>query len=246
MSSVAAPSPTRTGLAHAALWKVMIIEDSPEVAALHRRLVDDTRGFRVIHIASNGESALRALTMLQPDLAILDLTMPGGDGVTLLRKVRRDSIPVEVIIVTASRDTQTVREAMHLGVVDYLVKPFAPERLRQSLTAFAWRARAFQRTQLAQDEVDLVQSSGAPRLQRLPKGLKRSTLDAVRRVLDGDVDPLTADEVGQRVGVARVTARRYLEYLDVTGAANVEREYLGSGRPRNRYSKARRLSEETR
>ena len=246
MSLVAPPSPTRAGPTRAALWKVMIVEDSPEVAALHRRLVDDTPGFRAIHIASDGEAALRALTSLYPDLAIVDLTMPGGDGLTFLRKVRRDSIPVEVIIVTASRDTQTVREVMHLGVVDYLVKPFAPERLRQSLTAFAWRARAFQRAQLAQEEVDLVQSSGAPRLQRLPKGLKRSTLAAVKRVLEADVEPLTADEVGQRIGVARVTARRYLEYLDVTGAANVEREYSGPGRPRNRYCKARRLSEEAR
>ena len=241
---VAAHRHSHTSLARVSSWKVMIVEDSPEVAALHRRLVDDTAGFRTIHIASDGVSALRALKALSPDLAIVDLTMPGGDGLTMLRKVRRESIPVEVIIVTASRDTQTVRDAMHLGIVDYLVKPFAPDRLRQSLTAFAWRARAFQRSQLAQDEVDLVQSSGAPRLQRLPKGLKRSTLDSVKRVLEEATVALTADEVGRRVGIARVTARRYLEYLDVIGAATVEREYLRSGRPRNRYSKVRRAEQE--
>lgn len=242
--SVAAHRHSHTSLARVSSWKVMIVEDSPEVAALHRRLVDDTAGFRTIHIASDGVSALRALKALSPDLAIVDLTMPGGDGLTMLRKVRRESIPVEVIIVTASRDTQTVRDAMHLGIVDYLVKPFAPDRLRQSLTAFAWRARAFQRSQLAQDEVDLVQSSGAPRLQRLPKGLKRSTLDSVKHVLEEATVALTADEVGRRVGIARVTARRYLEYLDVIGAATVEREYLRSGRPRNRYSKVRRSEQE--
>lgn len=239
--STTQPPPLRSQatLAPAASWRVMIVEDSPEVADLHRRLVDDTAGFRAIHIASNGEAALQALKLLVPDLAIIDLTMPGGDGLALLRAARRESLPLEAIIVTASRDAQTVREAMHLGVVDYLVKPFVPERLRQSLTAFAWRARALQRSQLAQDEVDLVQSSGAPRLQRLPKGLKRSTLESVKRALFETSTPLTADEVGQRVGIARVTARRYLEYLDVIGTANVAREYLGSGRPRNRYSNAR-------
>src|SRR5262245_13414285 len=220
--SIAPQRPAHTSLARVSAWKVVIVEDSPEVAALHRRLVDDTAGFRAVHIASDGVSGLRALKLLAPDLAILDLTMPGGDGLTMLRNVRRESIPVEVIVVTASRDTQTVRDATHLGIVDYLVKPFAPDRLRQSLTAFACRARALQRAHLAQDEVDLVQSSGAPRLQRLPKGLKRSTLTSVERVLDDATGALTADEVGQRVGVARVTARRYLEYLDVIGAATVE------------------------
>jgi two-component system response regulator DctR len=127
---------------------------------------------------------------------------------------------------------------MHLGVIDYLVKPFAPERLRQALNAFALRSRTLTRRLLAQDDVDLVQASGAARLHRLPKGLKRSTLTAVRSALDGSDTALSADEVGREAGVARVTARRYLEYLDVIGAARVERECHGPGRPRNRYRKA--------
>jgi two-component system, CitB family, response regulator DctR len=161
--------------------------------------------------------------------------MPGGDGLTLLRRIRHEALPLEVIVVTASRDAQTIREAMHLGVVDYLVKPFAPERLRQSFNAFALRARTLKRPLLAQDEVDLVQSTGAARIRRLPKGLKRSTLRAVREALERSDRPLSADEVGHEIGVARVTARRYLEYLDVMGAARVERECHGPGRPRNRY-----------
>lgn len=216
-------------------WSVLVVEDSPEVAALHRRLVDAIPEFRTVGVAANGEAALHAARVMQPDLAIVDLTMPGGDGLTFLRRVRSEGLPVEAIVVTASRDATTVREAMHVGVVDYLVKPFAPERLRESLNAFARRARALRRPQLAQEEVDLVQASGAARMHRLPKGLKRSTLAAVRAALDESTSALTADEVGQRIGAARVTARRYLEYLEVIGAAEVKRECRGPGRPRNRY-----------
>lgn len=216
-------------------WNVLIVEDSPAVAALHKQLVDAVPDFRVVGVVADGESAYVSVSALQPDLAIVDLTMPGGDGLTFLRRVRSESLPLEVIVVTASRDAKTVRETMHLGVVDYLVKPFAPERLRHSLEAFARRARALRRPQLAQDEVDLVQASGATRMQRLPKGLKRSTLAAVRSALERSPCPLSADEVGQQIGVARVTARRYLEYLEVIGAAEVERESKGPGRPRNRY-----------
>src|SRR5262249_13979687 len=157
-------------------------------------------------VVSNAEAAYAAVQRLRPDLAIVDLTMPGGDGLTLLRRIRQAQIPLEAIVVTASRDAPTVREAMHLGVVDYLVKPFAPERLRQSLDAFARRVRALQRPQLDQADVDLVQSSGATRMQRLPKGLRRATFAAIVAALEQSDRPLSADEVGQAVDVARVTA----------------------------------------
>jgi two-component system response regulator DctR len=161
--------------------------------------------------------------------------MPGADGRGFLRRVRQESVPLEVIVVTASRDAATVRETLHLGVIDYLVKPFAPERLQRALGAFAQRARALRRAQLGQDAVDLVQGSGAPRLHPLPKGLKRSTLSAVRSTIASSDRALSADEVGREIGVARVTARRYLDYLDVIGAVRVERETRGPGRPLNRY-----------
>lgn len=216
-------------------WKVLIVEDSHPVAALHQRLVDAMPGFRSVGVATDGDAAYRAAVATQPDLAILDLAMPGCDGRTLLRRLRADDINVEVVVVTASRDAPTVREMLHLGVVDYLVKPFAPERLEHAMNTFARRARGLRRSQLGQDEVDIVQASGAVRMVRVPKGLKRGRLTAVREVLAKSDRALSAEEVGEQIGVARVTARRYLDYLDVIGSVVVERECHGPGRPRNRY-----------
>ncbi|HEY5057952.1 MAG TPA: response regulator [Gaiellaceae bacterium] len=219
------------------LWKVLIVEDSPVVAELHRRLVDQVPDFRSIAIRRDGEAAYQAVVSLRPDLAIVDLAMPGGGGLPFLRRIRNDGLPVEAIVVTASRESQAVREALQLGAIDYLVKPFAPERLQAALAAFAQRIRTLQRTQLGQNEVDLANTSGAMRVPRLPKGLRRSTLVAVQSTLEGAEGALGASEVGERVGVARVTARRYLEYLEVIGLARLERDNHGPGRPRNRYRK---------
>jgi two-component system response regulator DctR len=216
-------------------WRVMIVEDNLAVAALHKRLVDSIPSFRTVHVAWNGHEAFTALKTLEPDLVILDLTMPGGDGLPFLRQVRGEEIPVDVIVVTASRGGATVREAMHLGVLDYLVKPFSPQRLRQALSAFALRNRALARPELSQDDVDTAQASGAVRGRRLPKGLKESTLRSVLTVLVENDDPVSAEEVGAGIGVARVTARRYLEYLELIGRAEVIRQTGGPGRPRNRY-----------
>lgn len=218
-------------------WRVMIVEDNAAVAALHRRIVDSVPYLRTEHIARNGEHGFRALRIAQPDLVILDLTMAGGDGMTFLRRVRREAIAIDVIVVTASRAGQMVQEATHLGVIDYLVKPFAPERLLRALSGFAMRRRALTRSpDLSQADVDAVWVTGsAHRGRRLPKGIRESTLAAVIALLESQSCALCADEVGDQVGVARVTARRYLEHLQFTGDVEVVRRLEGPGRPRNRY-----------
>jgi two-component system response regulator DctR len=218
-------------------WRVMIVEDNRAVAALHRRIVDSTAYLKTAHVAFNGGHAFTALDTVQPDLVILDLTMSGGDGISFLRRLRATELAIDVIVVTASRDRRAVDQVTRLGVVDYLVKPFTPQRLRQSLSAFAIRRHTLTtRSKLCQADVDAVRASGAPRRgRRLPKGLKDTTLRAVLGQFETGAKALSADDVGQGVGVARVTARRYLEYLALMGIVEVTRETSGPGRPRNRY-----------
>ena len=218
-------------------WRVMVVEDNPAVAALHRRIVDSTPYLKTAHVAVNGEHALTALRTVHPDLVILDLAMAGCDGISFLRQLRKSEMPVDVIVVTAARDGHAVDDVTRLGVLDYLVKPFTPQRLRQSLSAFAIRRHTLStRSELCQADVDVIQASGAPRQsRRLPKGLKEATLRSVLAAFDDSPQTLSADEVGERVGVARVTARRYVEYLALMGIVEVRKEANGPGRPRSRY-----------
>jgi response regulator of citrate/malate metabolism len=227
----------RERAAPARSWRVMVVEDNGVVAALHRRVVDSVPYLKTAHVALNGQHAFAALKTVQPDLVILDLTMAGGDGLSFLRRVRGADMPIDVIVVTASRDRRAVDEVTRLGVIDYLVKPFTPQRLRQSLSAFAIRRHTLTtRSELCQADVDAIQASGAPRRgRRLPKGLKEETLRSVVAALDEATGAMGADQVGTRVGVARVTARRYLEYLALMGMVEMNRETNGPGRPRNRY-----------
>lgn len=224
-----APSP-------AATWRVMIVEDNPAVAALHKRIVDAVPYLRTEHVARNGQDAYAAMRLVQPDLVILDLTMAGGDGLALLRRLRGEGIPVDVIVVTASRGGRVVQEVTHLGVVDYLVKPFEPARLREALASFALRHRTLTRArELTQDDVDRVRGSGSKQAAGLPKGLRRSTLAQVVAALQSSPAPRTADGIGDVVGLARVTVRRYLEHLELVGVVEKTPTINGPGRPRNLY-----------
>lgn len=234
MTPVAAP--WREVTAPATPWRVMIVEDNPAVAALHKRIVDGVPYLRTEHLARNGQDAYAAMRSVQPDLVILDLTMTGGDGLPFLRRVRGEGIPVDVIVVTASRGGRVVQEVTHLGVVDYLVKPFDPARLREALAAFALRHRTLTRArELTQDDVDRVRGSASKQAPRLPKGLRRATLAQVVAALQSSAEPRTADGIGAAVGLARVTARRYLEHLELVGVVEKTPTINGPGRPRNLY-----------
>jgi response regulator of citrate/malate metabolism len=124
---------------------------------------------------------------------------------------------------------------VHLGVVDYLVKPFPPERLRQALGLFANRMQALRAGELAQVEVDRVCASGRRPARALPRDLAPQTLAAVRSTLRASADPLSASAVADRTGVARVTARRYLEFLAASGEVATESLSAGPGRPAKAY-----------
>jgi len=221
--------------------RVMIVEDNVAVASLHKRIVDSVPQLRTAHVAFDGEEAYRVLPAVNPDLIILDLTMPGGDGMSFLRRLRHEGIPIDVIVVTAARAGRIVQEATQLGALEYLIKPFSAQRLRLALSAFLTRQRALMSgPELSQNEIDLVRAGMAARGRaRLPKGLKESTLDTVLAALDAGDGALCADELGAMIGVARVTARRYLEYLESIGVVELVRRTNGPGRPRNRYRRRR-------
>lgn len=84
--------------------------------------------------AVNGEEALAKLEEKHFGLILLDLKMPGMDGMEVLRKVREARPDIKVIIITAHGTIESATEAMKLGAVDFLQKPFAPEEIRELVT----------------------------------------------------------------------------------------------------------------
>ena len=99
--------------------KILIVDDDPEVVEVLRRFLENSAERYVVNVATNGEDAVAALTLERPDLVLLDLTMPGMNGVEVLRHVDR-SIPV--MIVSGNTDSMPA-EALKLGAFAYIPKP---------------------------------------------------------------------------------------------------------------------------
>jgi response regulator of citrate/malate metabolism len=216
-------------------WRVLVVEDDRMVARLHCRFVAGMSGFTVVGIATTAAQAEQMIATLKPDLVLLDLGLPDESGIALLRRLRAGGSTTEAIVVTASTSAQVVRATVHLGVVDYLVKPFDQERLRQSLALFRRRMAMLSPTSLAQDEVDQICSDGPNARRWLPRDLAEGRLLEIQHALRSFAAPATAVDVAATVGVSRVTARRYLEYLVTTGRARVSVTPDGPGRPSKTY-----------
>lgn len=215
--------------------RVLVVEDDPVAADAHALYVGRVPGFTVSGTVHSGGDARRHLDAHAVDLLLLDLYLPDGHGLQLVRTLRAAGHTADIIAVTSARDLAMVREGVSLGVVQYVLKPFTFATLRDRLTRYA-EFRATTGEASGQDEVDrAIAALRAPRPAALPKGLTADTLRAVTDVLRAAGSGLTATEAAADVGISRITARRYLEHLVESGRAARAPQYGQVGRPELRY-----------
>ena len=133
--------------------RVLLVEDTASLAAVYTEYL--RAAGHVPEHARNAEEALRFARANPPDAVLLDVRLPDGDGLSVLRALRRDNSDAAVVIMTAHGSVATAVEAMRAGASDFLVKPFAAERMAVTL------ANALERAALKREVRDLT--AGRPR-----------------------------------------------------------------------------------
>ncbi|MBC7723331.1 MAG: response regulator [Burkholderiaceae bacterium] len=224
--------------------RVLVVEDDPTTAQAHAQYLGRLPGFALAGIATTGSAALRLISESTRegadgiDLVLLDMHLPDMDGLEVCRSIRSARLTIDVIAITAVRDLPVVREAISVGIVQYLIKPFGYPAFVEKLESFAsYHGRltdpATPTTQAAVDSALASLRSTAP--GQLPKGLAADTLGAVTALLARADVAWSATELSDHLGLSRVTARRYLEHLAGIGQAARESRHGGSGRPEIEY-----------
>ncbi len=219
------------------MYKVLIVEDDPMVAMINEQYVGRNPDFTVVGTCRNGQEALDFLIQNEADLVILDVYMPYMDGLETLKKIRELNIPVEAIMVTAATDTSTLEATMHLGGIDYLVKPFAYERFQIALEKYAIKIGALKNASiLNQHSIDCIISSDSHSSDKdFPKGIQEKTLLIIMKELENSGTWLDGDSIAKSVGLSSVTVRRYMNFLVESNRVVEDVNYGTGGRPSMMY-----------
>lgn len=211
---------------------VLVVDDDFHVARLHCRIVDEVDGFRALSPVGSAAEAVRSIVADRPDLVLLDGYLPDRNGLELLV-----DLPVDTIVVSAASDGASVRRALRAGALGYLVKPFAPQVLKDRLAAYArFRNVLGDAVNADQETIEralrILHSGDVATTSRSRSATETAVLEAVTEA-GGE---RSAAEVAAMVGVSRATAQRYLSALATRGRLTTQLRYGTTGRPEHRYA----------
>lgn len=217
------------------------------VRSINTKFLGKVEGFQLIGTAGDFNEAKELIKNLKPQLLLLDVYLPTGNGIDLLKWLRKEEPCTDVILITAERNIEAVQEAMRYGAVDYLVKPFELQRFKEALIDYKKVVEITKgHDKIEQkfiDEYLIGQKSGSSSKvfngANLCKGLNEITYSQIWEAInEGKFMSFTAEDLGSSIGMARVTVRRYLEFMVKQGKLKMDLEYGKIGRPTNVYKKS--------
>lgn len=219
--------------------EVMIVEDDPMVRDINSRFLKRVEGFNLYKAVGNLTEAKKFIMVKKPDLILLDVFLPNENGIDFLKWLRSEEISVDVILITADKTIERVQEAFRYGAIDYLIKPFNFDRFKEALIQFKERYYEFKKIdEIEQGELDKL-ISNATIIQKdegLAKGFNKYTYKSIWEEIERrDKEYFTSEELSEKIKVARVTVRRYLEYMENEGKLEKLVEYGKVGRPQHKF-----------
>lgn len=216
---------------------VLIVENDPMVAEIQRHnLKRDTR-IDVVAVCPDPHSAWDYLQTHNVDLILMEVSM---DGFGLFQKVRRKKLPVELAAITAANDLTSLEQALQLGVLDYVIKPFDWDRFKLAVDRYFLKSEALCRgkARASQQEADRLFSFCTAELTRRPaeKGIYPRTLEHIRTFFRAHTGQRwSCGQVAEEVGLSRVTVHKYLHYMEQNRQLISCIDYKTEGRPRLSY-----------
>lgn len=212
------------------MTRILVADDHPMIRTALEVLLRDTE-FEIVGTTGTGEETLREVDRLRPDIVLLDLQMPGGSGMDVLRRIRADKTPLKVVVLTAAIDDSSLLEANALNVQGIVLKNSDPAYLLDCLDRVR-RGRTWIDPEVTERAKQLAETlSHASREALAPR--ERQLVALVR-------SGLRNREIAKQLGVTEGTVKAYLhavfEKLGVTSRTELAiraDEFLTEDRLRN-------------
>jgi DNA-binding NtrC family response regulator len=168
--------------------RILVVDDDPDIRTiLADRLA--ARGHELLQ-ATDGLKALELCARELPDLMLLDLDLPGADGLTVLERLRQESLPPTVVVITAFATIEKAVEAMRRGAFDFLAKPFQPGLVELTVQ------KALERSELREENRALRASLPGGRTLIGSSAVMRELVEQARKVADSKSTVLLLGESG--------------------------------------------------
>ena len=219
--------------------KILIVDDDPMVAHINLKFANKA-GYDDVDIATDIESAKKKLKQGDIDLVLLDVYLPTGKGTEILKWIRQENLSTDAILITADRSSETVEESMNFGAVDYLIKPFDFDRFQLAMNKFERKRNGFVgKKSVEQEDIDSIFFESVNKTDKvkdvLEKGMSEKTYTAILNAIKAFPTPTTAEELGDKLGISRVSVRRYLEFMEARGILEMKPIYGKKGRPQHLF-----------
>lgn len=218
--------------------KILIVEDDFRIAEMYKEYLLKNAPEDEIHTALNSADSLKILKDHNINLMLVDIYLPDMHGDKLIENVLKKYPYMNFIVITASQESEKVKNAMQLGALYYLVKPVKLDKLSETVNDYRKKNETLSKTsELEQDDIDVYfRRIGTTAVNSLPKGIDPLTLEKIEEVFSNEHE-WTSSQLGEHLGTSRTTVRRYLEYMRESGKSTVSQDFGDKGRPEKKYRK---------
>jgi DNA-binding NarL/FixJ family response regulator len=189
--------------------RVLLVDDHDLFRKGLAALFAGDKGFRVVGEARNGAEALSKAKDLKPDIILMDIYMPGGDGLEATRRIKRDLPETKVVILTVSEDDKNLFEAIKAGAHGYLLKNVAPEELEELLRGVFRGEAPIARYTATKILREFAEQARRGPVESYEEKLTAREEDVLRFLTQG----LTNKEIGNKLGIVENTVKNHLKNI---------------------------------
>ena len=209
---------------------VSIVEDDAGVRSLLVKLINSSPGYRCVSQHASAENALSEIPKLKPDVALMDINLPGINGVECVRKLKPLLPSTQVIMLTVYQNTDNIFKALAAGATGYLLKQTPPAELLAAIREVNAGGSPMS-SHIARKIVQSFQSRPRPRPRRPPR-LSPREAEVLDLLAKGFLYKEIADQMKISYATVHTHIRHVYEKLHVRSRTEAVAKHLGQGRPR--------------